>query len=419
MESLRILLADAANRDLEVHQMDAVSAYLLGELEEEVYLAPPEGLEIELGKALRLKKGIPGLKQSGRVWNKTVVAFLEECGLTSIPADQSVFANADRTVVVALYVDDFILIAPTGGHIRSIKQGLASRFEMKDLGEAQYILGIRISRDRRNRSISIDQAHYVRELLDEEQISTRAATPASGYDGLTPKGPQEPAANVEAYQRLLGKLNWLVRGTRLDIAFTVQKLSQFAHNPSMRHIEAAHHVLRYLNQTARLGITFAGVAMELVTGYADSDFAADQSRKSTMGYVFTLGEGPVTWSSKLQRSVSTSTTEAEYHALAYAAKEAVWIRRFLEQIGCRNYVGEPTIVNSDNEGAIALVKNPEFHARTKHIDVSTHYVRELVEDELVKVQYVPTSEMLADCLTKPLKRVQHQQNVRRLGLEEC
>jgi hypothetical protein len=159
--------------------------------------------------------------------------------------------------------------------------------------------------------------------------------------------------------------------------------------------------------------------MEQVTGYADSDFAADQSRKSTMGYVFTLGKSPVTWSSKLQRSVSTSTTEAEYHALAYAAKEAVWIRRFLEQIGCQNYVAEPTIVNGDNDGAIALVKNPEFHARTKHIDVSTHYVRELVEDELVNVQYVPTSEMLGDCLTKPLKRVQHQQNVGRLGLEEC
>jgi hypothetical protein len=135
-----------------------------------------------------------------------------------------------------------------------------------------------------------------------------------------------------------------------------------------------------------------------------------------MGYIFLLAKGAITWSSKMQRSVSTSTTEAEYHALAYAGKEAVWIRSFLQQLG--QEPSGPTTIYGDNQGAIVLVKNPEFHARTKHIDVSAHYIRELAEDEEVTVQYMPTDQMLADCLTKPLKAIQHQRNVEGIGIQE-
>jgi hypothetical protein len=135
-----------------------------------------------------------------------------------------------------------------------------------------------------------------------------------------------------------------------------------------------------------------------------------------MGYVFLLSKGAITWSSKMQRSISTSTTEAEYHALAYAGKEAVWIRSLLQQLG--RQVLQSTMLYGDNQGAIALVGNPEFHARTKHIDVSAHYIRELAEDQMVDVQYMPTDQMLADCLTKPLKTVQHQRNVQGIGIQD-
>jgi hypothetical protein len=135
-----------------------------------------------------------------------------------------------------------------------------------------------------------------------------------------------------------------------------------------------------------------------------------------MGYIFMLAKGAVTWSSKMQRSVSTSTAEAEYHALAYASKEAVWIRNLLGQLGFTQ--DQPTTIFGDNQGALALAENPEFHARTKHIDVSTHYVRELVEDQIVKLEYKQTDEMLADCLTKPLKAARHQKNAKGIGIQE-
>jgi hypothetical protein len=175
-------------------------------------------------------------------------------------------------------------------------------------------------------------------------------------------------------------------------------------------------VLRYLAKTASIRVEYYAQGERNLIGYADADYAADESRKSTMGYIYTFAGGPITWSSKLQRSVSTSTTEAEYLALAHAGKEAVWIRSMLEQLHRFEQVSKPTTIYGDNQGALALVQNPEFHARTKHIDVSAHYVRELSEDQKISLQYIQTGEMLADMLTKPLKKVRHAKNVEQVGL---
>jgi hypothetical protein len=240
--------------------------------------------------------------------------------------------------------------------------------------------------------------------------------PLPEYENLTKARPEEPLADERAYQILIGKLNWLTRATRPDIAFVTQKLSQHAHKPTERYVAGARHVLKYLAKTASLRVEYSTEGGGNITGYADADYAADESRRSTMGYVYTFAGRPITWSSKLQRSVSTSTTEAEYLALAHAGKEAVWIRSMLEQLHRFNHVDKATTIYGDNQGALALVQNPEFHARTKHIDVSAHYVRELAEDQKISLQYIQTEKMLADMLTKPLKKVRHAENVKQVGL---
>jgi hypothetical protein len=243
---------------------------------------------------LKLNKGIPGLKQSGRVWNKKITNFFEEQGLKSLPADHSVFVNAERTLIVALYVDNILLFAHTVEEIKPLKQALSSAFEMKDLGEAKVMLGVNIKRNRATKTITIDQEHYIKDLLQEHGLNNAraVATPAEGYISLVAKEPGEPAIDIKSYQRLLGKLNWLVRACRPDIAFVVQKLSQFSHDPGTRHAGGAQRLLRYLSGTRKYGIRYSGI--EAITGYADSDFAADQSRKSIMGYIFTLANGAVT-----------------------------------------------------------------------------------------------------------------------------
>ena len=416
LESLRILLAIAAAHDMEIRQMDAVSAYLLSELQEDVYTEVPEGLDIDRGKVRKLRKGMPGLKQSGYVWNKKISAFFTEFGLHRTPAEPSVFKNETGTLIVALYVDDIITIATNLDQILSLKRALSSAFEMKDLGEARYVLGINIQRDRQRGTLTIDQHHYIHDLVKEEGLDDKEGTavPTNGYTDLEPLEKGEPLADVSYYQRLIGKLNWLARGTRFDIAFTVQRLSQFAHKPGLKHLAAARIVLQYLFSTKYLGIQY-NKEVTLI-GYSDADYATHLSRKSTMGYLFLMGTGAVTWSSRLQRSVSTSTTEAEYHGLAQAGKEVAWIRNFVEQLGIRAYTTEPILIYGDNEGSLGLVQNPLFHARAKHIDVSVHYVREQHDRKMIQLKYIPTSQMFADCLTKPLKKVQHQNIIREIGL---
>ena len=160
---------------------------------------------------------------------------------------------------------------------------------------------------------------------------------------------------------------------------------------------------------------------EELFGYSDTDFAADtEDRRSTMGYAFILSGAAITWASRKQQAISTSTTEAEYVGLCNAGKEAVWIRNFLRDIGRDVYAGgtRATRVLGDNQGALRLVANPEFHSRSKHIDVQYHYIRELLEDGTITVGYVRTSEMAADCLTKPLKKGQLRSNLGILGLIE-
>lgn len=237
MESLRILLAVAAAEDLEIHQMDVVTAYLAGELEEEIYMAVPQGLTGTDGKVCRLKKGLYGLKQSARVWNRRIASELKQAGLSMIPEDQSIWVDHGRNLILALYVDDIVLFARETQEIRRVKAFLADRFHMKDLGPIQTVLGIRVQRDRAQRVLRIDQTHYIQDMLKEFQYEDcrTVSTPADGYEHLQPGTAQGAPFDVVKYQRALGQVNWLVRGTRPDLAFVAHKLSQHCHQPYQGH----------------------------------------------------------------------------------------------------------------------------------------------------------------------------------------
>jgi hypothetical protein len=337
-----------------------------------------------------------------------------------IPEDQSIWIDQGRNLILVLYVDDIVLFARETQEIRRIKAFLADRFHMKDLRPIQTVLGIRVQRDRARRMLQIDQTHYIQDMLKEFQYEDcrTVSTPADGYEHLQPVAasgaPQGAPFDVVKYQRALGRFNWLVRGTRPDLAFVAHKLSQHCHQPRQGHWAGVQRVFRYLKHSKQLGISYGRIKNGLI-GYADADFAADgEDRRSTMGYAYVLNGGAVTWAARKQQSISTSTTEAEYVALCNASKEAVWVRNLLNHIG-KGMQGAVRILG-DNQGALKLVANPEFHARSKHIDVQYHYVRELVEDGVVSVEYIPTTEMAADCLTKPLKRALFEANLRALGL---
>ena len=226
-----------------------------------------------------------------------------------------------------------------------------------------------------------------------------------------------PEIDAKADQRALGSLMYPMLGTRPDLGYAIATLGRHAANPGPDHQRALERVLRYLRATAdhQLVLGRSASSSPTLLGYADADWASDiNDRKSTSGYVFTLGGGAVSWNSKKQTTVALSSTEAEYIAGAHAAKEAVWLRQLLTELG--QGTSSPTILHIDNQSAIAIARNPEFHECTKHIDVRYHFLRQVVDDGALELVYTPTQDQVADVLTKGLPPASHIKFARAMGV---
>jgi hypothetical protein len=307
-----------------------------------------------------------------------------------------------------------------------VKRGLTTQFDMEDLGEASFILGIDIRRDRAQRTISIGQSAYVTTLLarhgmtDCKSVSTpmdRAFKPALAEPSTEHKA---TIADTREYQAIIGGIMFAMICTRPDIAFAVTTLAQFASNPTPAHTQAAKRVLRYLRGTINRRITYTGAGaidcQPELTGYSDADWGGGPGHRSITGYAFMLAGGVISWQSKKQRTVALSTVEAEYMATTQATKEALWWRSFLTGLG--HDMSTATTIHSDSQGSIALAHNPEHHARTKHIDIQHHFIRQHVAEKTITLTFTGTEDMVADIFTKALDRVAHEKGVRRLGLSE-
>jgi hypothetical protein len=292
---------------------------------------------------------------------------------------------------------------------------------MEDLGEARLILGMKMTRDRHNKKITLSQTDYVAGLLDRLGAAELNPTTTPMETGLrltrSSEDYQPLPQDVTQYQSIVGALMYAACATRPDIAYSISALSQYSARPNETHFNALKRVLRYLRGSTNLSLTFTGTSdltPELVA-YTDSDWASNQDdRRSVTGYVFALSGGPVSWASRRQKTVAQSTVEAEYMATAEAVKEAIWWRSFLGELG--QPTDSPTKVYSDNAGSISLAHNPEHHARTKHIDVKYHLTREHLQLGTISLQRVPTNENTADVFTKALSRDTYLQHLTGLGL---
>ena len=434
--SLRMIIALCAHYDWELHHMDVKSAYLNGDLEEEIYMHLPDGVQRKKGQedwVCRLHKALYGLKQAGRTWHSKIDATFKSRGFTSLPSDQCVYMRrlGILIVIIALYVDDIILASSNLPELNKLKAELSAAYEMEDLGEARYILGIEINRNRQARTITITQSAYTKAVAekhldlgpDAEMTDGSVATPMSA-EVRHVKAAGDHQANsrsIKAYQSAIGSIMFAMLCTRPDIAFSVAVLSKYAHNPTPAHHDGVTRVLQYLKDTPLLGLTYTGEPSitdePQLLGYCDADWAADRDdRKSTTAYVFMLCGGPISWQSKKQTTVALSTVEAEYMAVTSAAKEALWWRTQLSGLGFD--VSQPTTLHSDSKGSISLSKNPEHHANTKHIDLRYHFIRDHVANQrTIHLQYINTTAMTADVLTKALSRDKHRAALELLGMQ--
>src|ERR1700760_4985231 len=419
--------------------MDVKSAFLNGDVTEEIYLEQPEGFidPKNPGKVYRLHKAIYGLKQAAKVWNFKIHSTLLEMGFKRLNSDFGIYAlekgenktssfisNRKNThMFIVLYVDDINVMGNSLEAIKKVKSSLANKFKMTDAGEIAYFLGIRIRRDRKRRIMWLDQHKYIDDILktfglnEAHQRQTHAtpfATKCELKKNPNPVEEVDPAFRTH-YQSIVGHLQYAALCTRPDLAYCTNKLAQHSINPDKSHLAAAKHMLRYLKGTRNLCLTYGGD--EPLTGYSDSSWGDNlDDRHSTAGYIWTLAGGAVCWRSKKQPTVAGSSVEAEYQAASDSARQAKWLRIFHQELHLD--IDEPLVIKCDNQGSLALIKNPENHERTKHIDIKYHFAREAQEQGHVKTVWVPSAEQLADIFTKALPRDAHERHTANMGLEE-
>lgn len=421
--TLRMVLALVAHFDLELHQMDVVTAFLNGDLDEDIYMEQPDGCIDKRRRdwVCKLQKALYGLKQSPRKWHEKVDQFLiEQLGFVTARSDPCLYIKRDKDalMVIALYVDDLLLAGKDMNAIAWMKSEFSKRFEMKDLGEAHKCIGLEISRNRNTRTLYLSQHTYATSVLERFKMSNcnPCATPMELCRPPIDASIIDPPTNCP-YRQAIGCLMFLMVGTRPDLSFTVGRLAQSCEQPRQSDWNAVKRVLRYVQGTKNVSLKYVGSADKpSISGYSDADWAGCvKSRKSTSGYVFMLCGGAVSWCSRKQSVLAASSCEAEYIALTETCKEAAWLRRMIADVlGLDN---DPTLnVSCDNDGTIASAHNESINRRNKHIDIAYHFARDASRRNIVRFVPCASQANTADILTKPLARVLFERCFKKMGL---
>ena len=381
MSTIRAVLTMAAQCNWEIHQVDIKSAYLHVEIKEDIYMrAPPGYLKPgDEGKVLKLLRSLYGLKQAGFEWSEELAKVFVELGFTHSQIDQAVYfkKSQDEHMVITVSIDDMAVTSRYLTHVERFKDDLRKHFEISDLGELTWLLGLKVERDRAAQTITLTQKAYIETILERFCLVEAKAATTPMDPGAILSIEQSPATHAECermqdvpYQRGIGSLMYAATSTRPDISFLVATLSQFMWNPGSAHWEAAKRVMHYLKGTADYGITLGTTDVGL-EAYVDADWASQPHHHSMSGYVILLNGGPVAWSSRKQPLVALSTAEAEYIALTTVIREVLYLQLLLNEL--YEPVDLPTPVYCNNQAAIAIATNNKFHSHTKHIDLRYHF----------------------------------------------
>jgi hypothetical protein len=416
----------------QIGQMDVDSAFLYGDLDDEVYTHIPQGYmsrDRQQGKVWKLQKSLYGLRCAPRIWYDVLSKYLQDIGFMRTTSDSCMFTHGtdinDR-IITCVYVDDIIFIASSHGKAKWFERKMAERFNMKLLGFPEKLLGMQISKD--PEGLHLSQELYITDGLDTFQLQNSQPKSTPMETGLQMSGPDpsDLLDNQRLYQSMVGTLMYSMIGTRPDISYSVGVLSRHMQSAGPVHLAAAKRVFQYLLKTKSEGLKYRectksespyvrkGTVQLCV--YTDSDWANNpEDRRSVTGYVCFLGGNPVSWKSKKQPTTTLSSAEAEYVAAAQSCQEITWIRSLLGEIGFEQ--DQATQLYIDNQAAQKLSQNPVFHGRTKHIDVRHHFIRDMVSQNQVKLSYVPTDKNVADLMTKSLCKTKFLQHCQKLRLE--
>lgn len=431
--SLRVMFAIVAALDLDFIHLDVETAFLNAKVKEEIYITLPTGFHAAGFKAgdststtvLRLLKSLYGIKQAPRDWHEEIDGSIQQLGYRRCSSEQCIYIKLSKNgypIFICLFVDDMPCAMHSNDRqeFEADKQALGKKYKIQDLGDAKLVLGMRITRDRRARTLKVDQENYVQRLLEKCQMQDciPADTPAEPGSHLSMlpthhSNNDDPGMTALQYGSVVGSLLYAAISTRPDISYAVGVLSRFISNPQPHHWHAAKRVLRYLKGTSQLGLTYRAIpstdggrshfSPQILLGpaFTDANWGGDlDDRKSTSGMVTKINGCAISWRSKKQNVVAQSSAEAEYIATSDAVKETLWQRQLLTELTFPPTSG--TVLRGDNETAIALAKNNILHNRTKHIDIRHHFLRDHIRSKEIDLQWVSTNEQEADIFTKAL-----------------
>ncbi|GJP81073.1 hypothetical protein CLOP_g11253 [Closterium sp. NIES-67] len=439
--TLRVLLAVAAVCKWKVKQMDIVTAFLYGIVEEEVYMVQPPGYEDGTGRVCKLNKAIYGLKQAPRCWYNRLASALEGIGFRASACDESLFlmSEGESLVLLLVYVDDILLFSSSDKEIDGVQQKLTEQFKCKSLGEARYYLGMHIERDTERGWLKLHQGQYINTLAEKYSLQEEreVVTPLPSEFKLikAAEGEGVESEDQRQFQSMVRSLLYAAVHTRPDISFAVGQLARVVQNPTQDQCGAAERVVRYLKSYPTVGVQYSASAQLRQKGvevlkekgeqlgegkvflscFADATWASEHEDSSSVGgYICMVGGGPVSWRSKKQSETALSSVESEYMAMFHAAKEIIWLRRLLKEIGHEQTCATPLF--SDSKGAIAMARNAVLHGLNKHMSIKWHWLRKEVKLGTLDPIYVKTQQQPADFLTKRLAEEPHWRCARMAGM---
>lgn len=427
-DSFRTIMALVAYFDLELHQMDVKTAFLNGDIKETIYMVQPENFVSGDPKNMvcKLTKSIYGLKQASRQWYFKFHQVLTSYGFETNVVDECVYHkfSGSKYIFLVLYVDDILLATNDINLLHDTKRFLSKNFEMKDLGDASFVLGIEIHRDRSWGILGLSQRSYIEKVLNRfgMQNCKSGETPVAKGDKFSLSQCPKNSLEIQEMQKIpyasaVGSLMYAQVCTRPDIAFIVGMLGRYLSNPGMDHWKAVKCVMRYLQRTKEYMLTYRRSDKLEVIGYSDSDFAGCQdSRKSTSGYIYLLAGGAISWRSAKQTLIASSTMAAEFVACYEASNQGIWLRNFVTGLRILEGTERPLKLYCDNKSAVLYSNNNRSSTKSKHIDIKFLVVKERVQSGQISIEHIGTNSMIADPLTKGLPPKVFHEHTAQMGV---
>jgi hypothetical protein len=426
--TFKLLLSLGAVEHFKYKHVDIKTAFLYGDLHEEVYMKMPpyvikymqdkhnQYMDVDIKNAkdyvLRLNKALYGLKQAPREWYAKLDEHIRSMGFTRSKSDVCVYFKGDRAnkMIMMIYVDDIIIASKHDALLEETTQLIKSRFNMES-DALHYYVGMQIAFNDTNNTVKVCQTNYIKRICQRVNKTsvTSMSTPMTTSNKLRKEENEQDEPMFTEYRSHVSSIMYAALLSRPDVTYPTNVCARYMGNPGQQHMNAVMRIYEYLYSTADKVIQYKQPdepeMVNRLVCYVDTSHADSDDLRTTCGYIIYLNGGPISWRTLLHKGHCQSPTESEYVGMFHSVCEVLSLRNMMEEIGYAQTL--PTTIHEDNEGSIKVANNPRCHDRLKHIDLKYHLTRDAIEEGKIAIEKIGTADQQADILTKPLAKLLH------------